>query len=119
MRILGFTEKWPKLQQPVFTTFRLERRDRDWEVGEVAKIVYKPRSKGGGEILGLAKIINKEYRNPLPRSGGQRLPYITEAEARADGFKDHTEMWEWLRKAHSMDRLMEGWINKLTLEWGT
>ena len=62
MRILGFSEKWAKLLEGTFTTFRLERRDTDWQVGEVVQVVYKPRRKGGGEKLGVAKIVDKARR---------------------------------------------------------
>lgn len=70
MRILGFSRKdWinhltskPKLEEDKFTTFRFERRDEDWRVGEQVQVVYKPRRKGGGEVLGVAEIINKERR---------------------------------------------------------
>jgi len=30
MRILGFSKKWDKLKDPEFTTFRFERKDKDW-----------------------------------------------------------------------------------------
>lgn len=54
MRILGFSKHWAKLDNPEFTTFRFPRKDKDWQIGETVKIVIKPRSKGGGELLGLA-----------------------------------------------------------------
>ena len=61
MRILGFSRKWDKLKNDTFTTFRFERRDADWTVGEVVQVVYKPRTKGR-EILGVATIIGKDIR---------------------------------------------------------
>lgn len=102
MRILGFSKKWDKLEQPKFTTFRFTRRDRDWEKGEQVQIVFKPRSKDR-EILGIADIINKEYKS---------INEITEREAQLDGFYDHYEMWRFL-KYPDMDTI----IHKLTLRW--
>lgn len=106
MRILGFSKKWDKLQQPQFTTFRLSRRDRDWEEGEVIQVVYKPRSKNR-EILGSAEIVNKESR---------RLHQLTHSETVEDGFKGILNMSEWLLEAHGK-RLFDEGLNKLTLRW--
>jgi len=126
MRILGFSKKWPKLQQKEFTTFRLPRRDRDWEVGEYAQIVVKPRSKGGGEKLGIAKIISKEQRSPVKLAPLDGIPVITDDEALADGFEGEYNrygiwkspyfvMWEYLWDAHDIRRLMAEPLNKFTL----
>jgi len=128
VRILGFSKKWQKLQQEEFTTFRLARRDRDWQVGEVAKIVVKPRSKGGGEKLGVAEIIGKEQRSPSKLTPLDGIPVISDEEALADGFPGYTDryglwispyfmMWEWLFDAHDVKRLASEPINKLTLKW--
>ncbi len=59
MRIIGFSKKWSKLSQPTFTTFRVERKDKDWFTGESVRVVVQPRTKGR-EPLGIAQIINKE-----------------------------------------------------------
>ena len=107
MRILGFRQKWPKLSNPIFTTFRFFRRDRDWEVGEIVRIVYKPRSPER-EVLGLAKIIRMK---PL------YAEMISEAEAATDGFDSYQAMWEWLRRTYKGKRLPSEPMNKLTLEW--
>lgn len=103
MRILGFSKKWGKLQQPEFTTFRFPRKDRDWVVGEKVQIVYKPRRKGGGERLGIARINYKEF---------VRVKDITEGEAIKDGFHNALEMWLWLKKPKGNEPM-----NKLTLRW--
>lgn len=108
MRILGFATDWPKLAQPRFTTFRFERRDRDWFNGEVVQIRVKHRSKGGGIIKGTAIIETKE------RKDGQY--FITDAEAKEDGFASKVEMWRWLLKAHTPEQMVRP-LNKLTLVW--
>lgn len=82
MRELGFTEKWPKLKQDTFTTFRF-RRDRDWTVGEIVRVVFKPRTKER-EVLGVAQIVKKEQR--IVAYIGRGAPKVTEEEAKADGF---------------------------------
>ncbi len=109
MRILGFSEKWEKLSNPTFTTFRFKRRDADWAIGEVVKVVYKPRRKGGGEVLGVAKILNKESRD-LYRGG------LTKNEIANDGFKDEYEMGKWLDKTYGR-RWIDEPMNILLLRW--
>ena len=123
MRILGFSKKWYKLhigvpieQRPDFTTFRLKRRDRDWQINEQAQIVFKPRSKER-EVLGIAEITSKEQRNVAPDWGQVGLPMITNDEAIEDGFANWAEMFDWLGKAHGLHRLANEPINKLTLRW--
>lgn len=115
MRILGFSEKWVKLGQPVFTTFRFARKDKDWQMGEFVQVVLKPRSKHR-EKLGFAKIIGKELRWIKPKLR-EDLPDITEEEAVVDGFKGWREMWAWLLKAYGIRRLLSEPMNKLTLKW--
>lgn len=107
MRVLGFSQKWGKLEQDTFTTFRLPRRDRDWTVRENVRIVCYPRSPKH-EFLGLAQIIEKETK---PAAS------ITNQEAIEDGFPGgRVEMWCWLFKAQANFSLaME--INKLTIKW--
>lgn len=113
MRILGITEKWPKLQQPIWTTFRLRRRDKDWQEGEVVQVVYKPRSKGR-EVLGIARIAKKEQRWLWGNFVGD-TPFLTR-EAVEDGFQNLAEMKAWMLKAHG-DRVEKEPLNKLTLAW--
>ena len=112
MRVLGYSERWLKLQKPIHTTFRLPRKDKDWEFGEIVQEVYQPRSKGR-EVLGTAVILSKDKRCML--FGVRGSPHPTEEEAEEDGFKDLKEMWLWLRKAHGAERLLREPINKLTL----
>ena len=107
MRIMGFATDWPKLKQDRFTTFRFQRRDRDWAIGEVVQVKVKPRSKGGGVYKGNALIEAKETKHFGKYS-------ITEAEAVEDGFQSKVEMWRWLLKSHSPEQLVRP-LNKLTL----
>ncbi len=62
MRILGFSRKWPKLYNPVHTTFRYPRKDadrgRDWHEGEHVQEVYHPRHKDH-------EVMNAEAENDL------------------------------------------------------
>ena len=109
MRILGFSEKWPKLKQPIFTTFRFARKDKDWAVNEEVQIVYKPRSKER-EVMGRARIINRHNNRFLFQVG------VTTAEAIADGFESIEEMGKWLDKTYG-HRWLDEPMNKLTLRW--
>ena len=123
MRILGFTKKWPKLREPDFTTFRFRRRDRDWAVGELVQIVYKPRSKDR-EILGTAEILSSERRWVLSAKDDELKHYgdyfavkaVTENEAILDGFKNRADMVDWIGKAHRLRNMLEP-MNKLSLRW--
>lgn len=118
MRILAVKEKWDKLKQPLWTTFRLERRDRDWQVGEVVQVIYKPRRKGGGEKLGIAKIVDKARRYLVHPLYTERAFYYEQAvkEALEDGFNSYEAMFDWLWEAHGED-LFKRPLNKLTLQW--
>lgn len=130
MRILGFTKKWPKLNNElIFTTFRFPRKDKDWQVEEAVQIVYKPRSKGR-EILGIARIIRKEPKDLnkrwsyYPRPNHPNTPVmITPWEAKEDGFKgmhgggDIEKMMRFLEEAHGYHRCRNELMNKLTLYW--
>lgn len=104
MRTLGFSQKWPKLQQKEFTTFRFPRKDKDWQEGEWVRIVLKPRSPKR-QILGVAEIVGK-----IPRY----LPEVTEKEAQEDGFQSLKAMQDWMEKQYG-HRFHS--INKLTLRW--
>ncbi len=112
MRVLGFSKRWNKLQQPVFTTFRLPRKDTDWHIGERVQVVYHPRSNKDREFLFLADILNVESRSFDP----DYAPSITYDEALADGFPDGVnEMRKWLEKSH--DHFNASTIfNKITLK---
>ena len=107
MREFGFTKRWDKLQQREFTTFRFSRKDRDWIVGEVVKVVVRPRQKDR-YFLYVAQIIKKESREVIQ---------ITDEEAVADGFQDSLEMSSWMVKTHGSDRILRERINKLTIHY--
>ena len=111
MRIIGFSIEWPKLEQDEFTTFRFQRKDRDWYIGEAVQVRIKPRSKGGGIRKGVAVIMHKENK------GIADSYTIKDAEAIADGFPGGiSEMWGWLIKSHSTEQLVRP-LHKLTLKW--
>lgn len=124
MRIFGFYTKWPKLKKPDFTTFRFRRRDKDWAVGELVQVIYKPRSKGGGEKLGIAQILSSETRWVLNAEDDELKHYgdyfavqaVTEDEAVLDGFKDRADMVDWIGFTHRGRALVEP-MNKLMLRW--
>jgi len=106
MRIISFSKKWGKLNQPEFTTFRYRRKDaelgRDWHLGETVQVYYKNRTPER-EKLGEAEIIAKEIK---------QCQMISEDEARADGFDEVSEMMEFLKSPYSFTL-----ISKLTLRW--
>ncbi len=129
MRILGFSHKWRKLNNDLFTTYRFSRKDKDWEVEEVVQIVYKPRSKER-EPLGIARIIRKQPKDLnkqwsyYPYSGqSPNIPdMITPNEAEEDGFTgmhgggDTEKMRKFFYDTYGYSRCKE-LINKLTLYW--
>ncbi len=106
MRILGFSERWDKLNNEEFTTFRFSRKDGDWQAGEIVQVFYKPRSKDR-EKLGEARIIEMESK-PIRK--------ISEDEAIADGFPNAFQMWLWLKETYKTI-YMHNKMNKLTLRW--
>jgi len=136
MRILSFSERWTKLNKSwfepnllTFTTFRYPRRDKDWEVEEVVKIVYKTRSPNREE-LGMARIIRKDEKNTEKRWSYYPLPsfpntpdMITPEEAKEDGFTgmhgggDVEKLLDWLRESAGIRFYREHIVHKLTLYW--
>jgi len=128
MRILGFTKKWDKLNEMIFTTYRFPRKDKDWEVEEVVQIVYKPRSKER-EILGIARIICKQKKDlnktwlyfPTPLYPNTS-DMVTPTEAEEDGFTgmhgggDTKAMRKFFCDTYGYSKCKEP-INKLTLYW--
>lgn len=112
MRILGFTKHWLKLDKDELTTFRFQRRDKDWEVGEQVQLVVAPRTKGR-EIIGPAMIASKEPKKFCPPNINE-LRRVSDAEAVEDGFLNYADMLEWLFKTHGK-RIFEEPMNKLTL----
>jgi len=130
MRILGFSQKWPKLNTDgLFTTYRFTRKDKDWQVEEVVQIVYKLRSKER-EPLGIARIIRKEPKDLNKQFhynfGGYSPPNtpdtITPDEAEDDGFTgmhgggDTAKMRQFFLDTYGYSKCEEP-INKLTLYW--
>lgn len=130
MRILGFKEKWAKLDRKIlFTTFRFPRKDKDWQVEEVIQVVYKPRSKER-EVLGVARIIRKQVKDLnkqwsyYPRPSFPNTPdMITPEEAKDDGFVgmhgggDLEKMHRFFVDNYGYSRCREENINRLTLYW--
>ena len=102
MRILSFCNRWNKLKQEEFTTFRFPRKDRDWGEGEEVQIYFKGRSP---EREKLGKGCIKEKTPVVVKD-------IKEDEAIADGFNNAMEMWLFLGRPN-MDKV----INKLTIYW--
>lgn len=116
MRVLGFSKRWQKLSNPEFTTFRFTRRDRDWQVGELVQVIYKPRTKNRLP-LGQAEIVNKEECWIFSANKPRGAKMLTPKEARADGFMGYGDMALWLSKAHGHQHLVDEPMNKLTLRW--
>lgn len=132
MRILGFSEKWPKLnlhkpidERDIFTTFRFPRKDRDWEVDELVQVVYKPRSKER-EVLGIARIIRKypkDIGNKFKYYGDNDINVITPSEAIQDGFiamhggGDLDKMRKYFINTYGYLRCMKEPISRLILYW--
>ncbi len=130
MRIIGFSKKWNKLGEMIFTTYRFPRKDKDWAVEEVVQAVYKPRSKER-EVLGIARIIRKEPKDLNKQfhyyTGGYSEPNtpdtITPDEAKEDGFAgmhgggDTEKMRKFFQDTYGYKRCKEERINKLTLYW--
>ena len=129
MRELGFSKMWDKLNNEIlFTTFRFPRKDKDWQIEEGVKIVYKPRSKER-EVLGIARIIRKQ-----PKDLNKRWSYyasfsqpntpdmITPSEADEDGFTgmhgggDTEKMRRFFIDTYGYSKCKEP-INRLTLYW--
>ena len=130
MRELGFSKKWDKLNSEIlFTTFRFPRKDKDWQVEEVVKIVYKPRSKER-EVMGVARIIRKDVKDLNKQfhyyTGGYSMPNtpdtITPIEAEDDGFTgmhgggDTEKMRQFFIDTYGYSKCKE-LINKITLYW--
>jgi len=122
MRILGFEKKWPKLESDFFSTFRFERKDKDWGLNEFVQIVIKPRSKDREE-MGIAKIVRKEPRRIFPPKARFspdepqiNEPQISDGEAIADGFPGIKAMQLWMWDRYKR-RLFDEPMNKLTLVW--
>uniref|UniRef100_A0A6M3J2V5 Uncharacterized protein n=1 Tax=viral metagenome TaxID=1070528 RepID=A0A6M3J2V5_9ZZZZ len=124
MRIISFSEKWPKLhlelpveKRPDFCTFRYWY----WQLGWGVQVFYKNRSRipGVREKLGEATIIKAEPRELdkfAAEKGWNDYPLVTDTEAQEDGFPNLDEMVKFMEKQYGgLD-----WypvMNKLTLRW--
>jgi len=122
LRIMGFSKEWTKLNQNEFTTFRFPRKDKDWQLHELVKVVLHHRSPyPKRRELGIAQIIDKHYRvAPIyeqRHSGRITFPVFTDAEAEADGFDDASGMEFWLIQTYGAERVANLDISKLTLKW--
>lgn len=126
MRELGFSEHWPKLNAGLlFTTFRYPRRHRDWQVEEVVRVVYRPRSPKR-DVLGVARIIRKEVKDTSKEFtyyGSNTPVVIRPEEAEEDGFTGMhgggsiEKMKKWLRETYGYRFYSEPVMHKLTLYW--
>ena len=114
MRIMSFNQKWLKLQNAEFTTFRYFRLDKDWWIGEQIQIFYKARSKDR-QFLGIAEIIDKERRELDLVFPDNLVPLVIEAEAVADGFESVKAMVKYMEKLYGLGYF--SLFNKLTLKW--
>ena len=120
MRILSFSQKWPKLhldlpvdRHPDFTTFR----GFYWQEGWPVQVFYKARSKNR-ERLGEALIINLEARELdkwMVDKGLNDHPLVTDQEAQEDGFANLDDMVKWMQKRYGLDWMPL--MAKLTLRW--
>lgn len=113
MRDMPFAKEWDKLKQPEFTTFRLERKDKDYAVGEIVRPILHARTKNR-RVLGEARIVAKEDRRVV--GSMFQAPLITLAEAMADGFSSGARMEAFLKKSHGNSIYLRP-LHKLTLRW--
>ena len=117
MRELGVSVMWPKLKQDEWTTFRPPRKDRDWQVGEMVRIVFHPRGRDR-KVLGTAQITGKSLRILMPgeiaRQAG--ISPISHAEAQEDGFAGVAEMGQWMRERYGSESLYKP-MNRLAIWW--
>lgn len=125
MRELSFSQLWPKLVQPQYTTFRFPRRDKDWQVGEVVKVLFKARSPRDRSVLGIGEIVGKvprwvmeddPYKLAIDYAATFGIATFTKAEAVADGFTDRAAMLEWISNGCKLRNITQP-MNKLTLAW--
>ena len=114
MRIISFSQRWPKLKQPHFTTFRYPRVDKDWYEGEPVQVFFKNRTPQRAK-LGIAIIVGKEGIELEPGFEKEGRRTITDAEAIEDGFNSRLDMVAYMKKQYGLDYI--GCMNKLTLEY--
>lgn len=109
MRIISFTEMWPKLQASQFTTWRFPRRDRDYITGEQLQAWYRQRSPKR-QFLFNVEVVSKWSKWLIDANG----LHIRPDEALVDGFDSPEQMFEFLKKAHGK-RVYNEPINVLLL----
>lgn len=109
MRIISFTEKWPKLQQDRFTTFRYPYWKKGWPV----QLFYRSRSPHR-EKLGEGVIVKLERVVMEPGAYPEIYRLIYEGEAREDGFGSLALMVIWLKKTYG--KKYSPIIDKLTIK---
>ena len=115
MRILGFSYRWEKLRFNNFTTFRFQRKDKDWEINEKVQVWYKPRSKYR-QFIGIARILTKELCDcSRDRVLPEYRPLSTD-DAIKDGFHTLGGMWCFMEENYG-DRINKEPMNKLWLVW--
>lgn len=106
MRIISFSQRWNKLSNPEFTTYRFPRKDADWQEGEIVQVYLNNRSPKR-ECMGVVEIINITANNFK----------ITEEEAKEDGFENYNEWFDFMCKTYTERRMYDEPMNKLTLRW--
>ena len=115
MKILSFTELWPKLKQDDFTTIR--PWGLYWQLGEDVQVWYKNRSPKRRK-LGTAKIIDIEQVTLLPEYVGTNRRIISEDEAINDGFPGGLkEMVTWMHNTYRCN--FNPVMQVMTLRWIT
>ena len=140
MRELYFKDKITYSDKDIlFTDFRFPRKDKDWQVEELIKIVYKPQRKIH-EVKRIARIIridkkdlHKQYNYFVAgygRSSENTPDVITPEEAYDQGFSNrgygnvekmkahYNKMPYDYRVRNGYHGYNDSWlINKLTLYW--
>jgi len=130
MREMWVKEKWRRADDEVlFSNYQFPRKDRDWNLEEVVRIVYNPITKDR-TVMGIARIIRIQPKD-LKRTW-QFYPYpnypntpdmITPTDAEEDGFTgmhgggDTKKMESYYRKKYGWSRCEREPINKITLYW--
>jgi len=108
----------------MFTTFRFTRKDQDWRLSEVAKVVYKPRSHVDRSVLGVAQIMVKQTRWVMEATDEEveyrcdtfGIKAVTEREARVDGFVDRAHMVAYMKSRYKLRNIMEP-MHRFLLSW--
>jgi hypothetical protein len=105
----NYLAKTPKLDQPSFSTFRLSRKDKDWQLSENVKVILNPRS-AGKKVLGTAVITSRERINHYSE--------VTDEMVLQDGFESKAIFEGWWKRTHgkraeeSFFRLVLTWVSR-------